>query len=85
MTRGVTLVLSITTVYVVACSRFSFANSGYRDSAPSIESEAQKGIMLKNGTVPIPTMNEVGRLLLILMTLGLGLLLLDRGYLRQRE
>ncbi len=70
---------------VNTCSNYSFANAGHRgNSTASIESESEMQIDVINA-VPIPTINDVGRWLLILMTLGLGLLLINQRNVRYRE
>ena len=60
------------------CSLFSVANSGHRGSISSTEGDENAVILYG---VPIPAMADLGRFLLILLVLGLGLSVINREYL----
>jgi len=64
------------------CSKFSVANTGHRGVISSVERDAERVIV---SDVPIPTLSDTGRWILVLMTLGLGLLLMNLKYVRLRE
>jgi len=59
------------------CGKFSAANSGYRGSLPSAEADQ---IMLDANDVPIPVLNNYGRLLLIMLMLGIAWRLMLQRY-----
>jgi len=70
---------------VSTCGKFSAANAGHRGETHSSKSDQTNALMLLGQDVSIPTLSAFGRWLLILMTLGLGSLLVNHRCDWQRE
>ena len=65
------------------CGKFSVANAGHRAAVPLAKRDESKVILnavpdQAPNDVAIPSLNEVGKWLLILITMGIGLLLTHR-------